>query len=109
MSRPDLLDAVAECVLKDFVQIGLPYLEKYSVMENALELLSRDDRAYSIHSPRNGDRAKRAIGLAFLLHRLDLFRTLTEAKTIFLRERNDPDLQSFMSFRQKLERRFHGV
>ena len=97
------IDSVAVAMLEAFVQIGLPYLKRYSDMENALEAFSGDDRAAWLHSPVHGARAKRAIGLAFILNKRDLFVALAEQKTAFLKGRNDFDLQSFLDFKRKLE------
>jgi len=113
ISQIEDLDAVCKSVLDLFLTVGLPFLEKYSVTENALELLSRDDTEARLHHMMDAERAKRAIGLALLLGKGSQFRKLAETKTAFLRElvdskRGDPkwhegQLQSFLRFKQKLE------
>jgi hypothetical protein len=58
-----------------------------------------------LHCPVHDARAKRALGLAFLLHKLDIFRRLADEKTVFLTNRNDPKLDAFLDFKRKLESR----
>ena len=99
------IEAVSKSILKTFLEVALPYLERYSVMENALEAFSGDDRSAWLHSPIHDVRAKRAIALAFLLRDHDAFSKLADKKTEFLTNRQDPMLQKFLDFRHKLESR----
>jgi hypothetical protein len=96
---------VSISILKTFLDVGLPYLERYSVMKNALEAFSGDDRSAWLHSPFHDERAKRAIALAFLLRDHDAFSKLADKKTEFLTNRQDPMLGKFLDFRHKLESR----
>ena len=105
VSRPGDIETVAKSVLAEFERTGLPYLQMYSVMENALEVLSGDDKSAWLHSPLHDERAKRAIGLAFLLGKKEVFDKLAEKKTAFLEKRNDSRLQLFIDFRNKLKNR----
>jgi len=100
------VEPVAQSIKNSFVAIGLPYLEKYSDLRTALEVLSGDDRAAWLHSPFHDARAKRALGLAFLLGDREQFSQLAAAKTDFLKSRNDFGLTSFVGFREALENRF---
>ena len=97
------VDQAATDIMDAFADIGLPYLEKYSVMENALEAFRGDDKAAWLHSPVDVARAKRAIGLAFLLNKREEFQKLAEQKTAFLKNRNDPKIEDFLHLRQELE------
>jgi hypothetical protein len=101
------IDSVVESMLQAFAQIGLPYLEKYSVLENALEAFSGDDRAAWHVSPIHDARAKRAIAAAFLLNKKEIFHELAEKKTAYLKAQNDSGLQSFLDFKRKLEDRLN--
>jgi hypothetical protein len=74
-------------------------------MRTALYTLSRDDRSAWLHSPFHDVRAKRAIGLAFLLRDREQFARLAEAKSAFLKERNDLGLASFLQFKDALDHR----
>ncbi len=80
-------------------------MQKHSQMEGALATLSGDDKASWLHSPVHGERAKRALGLAFLLGDVDAFRKLAKSKLDYLENRNDPKLKEFLVFKEKLESR----
>jgi hypothetical protein len=99
------VEPVARSMMHAFVAIGLPYLQKYSDMETALEALSGDDKAAWLHSPFHDARAKRALGLAFLLGDRERFSQLAAAKTEFLKSRNDSGLNSFLQLKDALEKR----
>jgi hypothetical protein len=103
-SEDDIPEAVSS-VMALFESAGLPYLEKYSNLERALEALSGDDRASWLHSPFHDLRAQLAIGLAFVLGRHERLDELIAAKTRFLRERNDPGLERFLVFAKDLKGR----
>ena len=102
----DLDDAgeVAEEILDYFAKVGLPYLEKYSDMEAALDALSANDRGW-LYSPFPDERAKRAIGLAFLLGNKERFFEIAAAKTEFLTSRNEQGLDTFLKIKSDLEKR----
>ena len=103
-SLPDV-SPVAQSIMNSFLAIGLPYLQKYSDIQTALEVLSGDDKDAWLHSPFHDTRAKRALGLAFLLGVRKRFSELASAKTEFLKSRNDSGLASFLQFRDELEKR----
>jgi hypothetical protein len=86
------IEHVADTVLTAFETVGLPYLEKFSDVEAALDAYSGDDRASWLHSPLHGVRANDAIGLAFLLGRREKFFQLAAAKTEFLTARKEEGL-----------------
>ena len=100
----DDVQPAAEAVLSALTSIGIPYLERYSDMNTALEVLSRDDEEAQLHSPIHGQRACRAIGLAFLLGRSQRFHQLAGAKTAFLTGRKDFGLSFFLEIKNGLER-----
>src|SRR5262245_2381792 len=97
------VEKVCQSIMDAFVAIGIPYLDRYSNLESALEALSGDDKAAWLHMPIHGARAKRAIGLAFLLGQRDKFFEIASAKTEFLTSRNDFDLQSFLQLKNTLD------
>ncbi len=100
---------VASAVLATFELIGVPYLEKYSDMNAALEAFSGDDRDAWLHSPVHLARAKRAIGLAFLLRNRARFHQLVETKRALLVARQEWGLQSFLDFAAHLEGRLREL
>lgn len=93
-------------ILTWFDKVGWPYLEKYSDIATALEALSGDDKNSWLHIPFHGARAKRAIGLAFLLGKKELFTQLVNQKKIFLEQINDSSLGEFMEFAEDLKRKY---
>ncbi|HTG14335.1 MAG TPA: hypothetical protein VK747_03610 [Blastocatellia bacterium] len=103
----DDVETVSEAIMTVFEAIGLPYLEKYSSMESALEVLSGDDKAAWLHSPFHNERAMRAIALAFLLGDRETFCRLAADKTEFLTSRKDQQgLEAFLKLKEALERKF---
>jgi hypothetical protein len=101
--------AVARSIMDGFSKIGLPYLEKYSEMQTALEALSGDDQSAWLHQPFHDARSMRALGLAFLLGDAEKFHGLADAKTAFLAARYAIGLQPFLRFRDALERRLAAL
>ena len=97
------IDRVASSIFEAIVRIGIPYLDKYSDMETALGVLSQDDRAAWLHSPLHDYRAKKAIGLAFLLGPKERFLRLAADKTEFLTARRDSGLPAFLRLKQAME------
>jgi len=93
------VEPVAQSIMNSFVAIGLPYLEKYSDMRTALEVLSGDDRAAWLHSPFHDARAKRALGLAFLLGDREQFSQLAAAGDLCLRFHQHCEWQRPFGFR----------
>jgi hypothetical protein len=95
----------AASVIARFEAVGLPYIQRYSDLDHALEALSGDDRAAWLHAPVHDVRASRAVGLAFVLGQLDRLDGLVAAKTRFLHERSDPGLPRFQAFANEILRR----
>jgi hypothetical protein len=100
-SQDDVEEAASQ-IVECFEKIGLPYLEKYSNMVEALGALSGDDPDSWIHSPIDGERAKRAVGLAWLLKDAPKLEELTQSKMEFLTERKYIGLDSFKTFAESL-------
>jgi hypothetical protein len=96
-------------MMSAFEAIGLPYRETHSDLNQALAALSADGRASWLHSPFHDLRAMRAIGLAYILGRIDQLDSLIAAKTRFLRDRNDPSLDAFLDFARKIKNRITGA
>jgi hypothetical protein len=88
---------VARQISTRFEESGLPYLKQYSDMRQALEVLAGDEHDSWLHSPLHSERAKRAVGLAVLLHDPGIQELVTR-KMHFLAARNDYGLPSFRKF-----------
>lgn len=71
-------------------------------MENTFELVKRDDPDVWIFDALHNRRAMNAVGLAYLLKKGDIILSIVEKKTMFLRERNDFGLQTFLLFAEKI-------
>ena len=99
---------VVETIFKDYKEIGLPYLDKYSSMENTFELLTQDGKDAWIISPLDNERAKRAVGLAILLDKKELFNDLIEKKTNFLQNHNSFGLNEFLELIKGLRKKYYG-
>jgi hypothetical protein len=95
----------ASSVMAHFESVGLPYLEKYSNLEQALAALSGDDRASWLHAPFHDLRAARATGLAFVLGHHTRLDELIATKTQFLKDRKDPGLENFLAFAREIRSR----
>lgn len=93
-SHPDI-SAVAAAILAELREVALPYIDQYSQMENAYDLLSGDDREAWVHSPVHGERAKRACAMLIVMGRRSEVRALAERKLAFLRSVNDPGIPLF--------------
>jgi hypothetical protein len=93
---------VAEQVQEQITSTAFPYIEQYGDMAKALQVLAGNDRDAWIHSPIAGERAKRAVGLAWLLGDKDKVKRLIESKTDLLRDRNDFGLADFEAFVKSL-------
>jgi hypothetical protein len=90
--------AVAAAILAELREVGLPYVDQYSQIENAFDVLSRDDREVWVHSPVHWERAKRACALLIVMGRRAEVRALGERKLAFLRSVNDPGIPLFEKF-----------
>jgi len=90
-------------IMDDFRTTGIPYLERFSSLEEILSALSGDEPANRLHAPLHADRARKALAAAYLLGRKDEFNSLIEAKTRYLTERNDFGLDNFKAFAESLQ------
>jgi len=100
------IPALASTIHQEFLQVGKPYLEKYSSYQSALEALSHDDRNAWLHQPFYGKRAQSAVALAVLLGDQQLVKKTIAAKKRYLEERvaqfggpqDQLDLEKFRQF-----------
>jgi hypothetical protein len=88
---------VSEAIYKKFEKVGRPYLERYSSIDAAYEVLQRDDRSGSLHSPLDDERAKRALAIAALRGR-DEFEALLARKRPSLATSKNANLADFEAF-----------
>lgn len=101
VSTESELNEIVESIIKVYDENGEKYFKDYGVKENALKLLSQDEPSVWIHSPFHATRAKKALGLAYILNRENL-ESLYVKKKSFLEEKKDFGLMSFNSFYSSL-------
>lgn len=83
---------------KEFVAIGLPYLQDLSNLDTLLSrLLDSGDRAL-LTFPLHDVRLKHAVALALVLKRPEVAWQAAESGERFLAQRNDPRLSAFRYF-----------
>ena len=93
----DIEPAAGQLVAK-VETIGLPYLERYSDLHAAFEVLARDDREAWLHSPIHAARAKRACAILAVMGRHAELQAVAERKMSFLASLGDPSAGAFASF-----------
>ena len=100
-SAVDVTPAAAG-VADSFVNVALPYFEKYSDLEVVYETLRKNDSSGWLHSPVDDARCKRAIALAKVLNRRGDLPALIEQSTAFLRANKSAGLGAFLKLAEKL-------
>lgn len=93
------LDATKEAIMKEIELIGLPYLERFSELDEILAVLAEDNAHARLHSPLHASRAKRAIGAAYLSDKKDEFFRLVETKSLFLEKNVIQEVNGLQEFR----------
>lgn len=96
------LHSVANSMFNYFLEFGSLYLEKYSNIDEAYELLSRDDSNAWLHSPNHTLRALKAVAIAKLFDKPDL-KKLINSKKAFLEERKERDLKKYIKFVEDID------
>lgn len=82
--------------------IAFPYIYRFGQLENALEVLSSDEPNAWIHSPFHAERAKGAIGLAYLIGDQTKLQSIVNSQILFLERRKDADLEDVRQFIRSL-------
>lgn len=88
----------ADQIVDSFKAIGLAYLDKASTMEGAWQLLASPGRDAWLHSPIHASRAKRVVGLASIMGRVNELERLARENAQLLEELKDPGLLDFKRF-----------
>ena len=99
------IQTVSLSILDTVIKVGVPYLEKYSLLKHAIDIFYNDDKSAWLHSPIDDARAKRALGAAFLLGDVPMFHEMSKRKTILLENRSDSGIDSFIKIKKELEAR----
>jgi len=98
VAEPSDVAPVAEAIYEKFDEVGRPYLEKYSSIDTAYEVLQRDDRLGWMHSPFDCERAKRVLAIAMVRDHLDEFEALLARKRLSLASSKNANLADFEAF-----------
>ncbi len=96
------IDTVVIEIVDEVRNVAIPYIEKFSDLENVLEICRRDDPEAWDNSPIDYKRAINAIGLAKLMGKNELLESLIKDKTKYLQEQNDYGLPIFLEFVKKI-------
>jgi len=84
------------------VTTALPYIERYSNLEEMFEVLCRNDRDAWLHSPFHHYRGMNALALAVVLGKQDRVEHIIEESEAFMRSIKDPNLGFFQPFASKV-------
>ena len=106
VSAEDEIPQVSSSLLASFEKVGLPYLQRFSFLDEVLSAVAGDDSASVLHSPIDYVRAMRAIGVAFLLRRKELFHQLVASKSKYLKEKQDFGVPEFNALAKRLSDRW---
>jgi hypothetical protein len=98
VAEPADVETVASGIYEKFTKVGRPYLEKYSSIDAAYDVLQRDDRSGWRHSPFDSERAKRALAIVALRGSLDEFEAQLARKRQFLATSKNAMLADFEGF-----------
>lgn len=83
--------------------VAFPFFERFNSLEAILDLLSRDDLEADHMCPLSWERARRALGAAYLLGRREQFHDLMQAKSNYMeRTRARSELRSVRAFAEQL-------
>jgi hypothetical protein len=102
IASDEAVKQVSESIRNAIVSIALPYIERYSNLEDALDALSSNDKSGWLHSPIHDARCRRALALAFVLGKHDQVKGIIGRNEKFLKSRNDGGLAAFQSLANKI-------
>jgi hypothetical protein len=95
------LRPVTDSIEEGFTSIALPYITRYSNLEEMYTLLSGNERQNWLHAPLHGARCQRAVALGVVLKKQDLTQLIARCEA-FLQQTTEFERQSFAQFIQKL-------
>lgn len=100
ISSEEDIEKVADEIYSKIVEEGIPYIDKYSNLDNILFVCLKDDEDSMLHSPFGDDRAINAVGLAKMLNRGDI-KEIISKKKMYLKE-SELELSNFQNFLNKI-------
>jgi hypothetical protein len=100
IGTPDDVEDVARQIGQHVTNTALKYLNEFADMNRALQIFLSDERDAWICCPIHSERAKRAVGMAWLLGGEQKAKDVAASKRLFLRDRKDfglPDFEAFVN------------
>jgi hypothetical protein len=88
------------------MSIALPYMDRYSNLEETFAVLCRNDAEAWLHSPLHHYRGMRALALAIFLEKYDRLEGIIEQSEAFMKSIGDPNLRFFELFARTIRERF---
>ena len=101
VSSAEDVESVADDIADFFNAIGMPYLEKYSMLERSFELHTGTEPT-PIYMPIRHARAINIVGLAILLGKQDISE-IARKYFNWLQDLNDPGLSQYTEFLKHLD------
>jgi hypothetical protein len=93
------MDEVAASMCFNFVEYGVPFIEKYCSLENVYEVISQNDRQSGLLSPLTHVRAIQSVALALLLNKSESeLETLIEREIELFKDKELLGLDNFCKF-----------
>lgn len=103
ISRQEDVPVATQGILEKIRQVGFPFIERFSAVDELYRVLSKDDREAERYSPFPGSRGMRAVALASVIGRKDDIPYLVRVKTpIIKRGQDDLNLDRFLRLAQAL-------
>ncbi|MCM3671513.1 hypothetical protein M3181_21370 [Mesobacillus maritimus] len=92
------IELISNNIYKTIEIVAFPYIEKYSIMENAFKGCLDDGKESWLLTSIDCKRAMNAVGFAKILNKTDQIDEIIRDKTKFLEEKNDFGLPLFKTF-----------
>lgn len=81
------IEFVSQDIFRSIKGVVIPYINKYSNIENVFHLCLKDDQEASLNAPIAYVRAMHAVGLAKLLNKTELLEDVIQQKMKYLQEK----------------------
>ncbi|WP_051530076.1 hypothetical protein [Anoxybacteroides tepidamans] len=98
------IEFVSQDIFRSIKEVVIPYINKYSNIENVFHLCLKDDQEASLNAPIDYVRAMHAVGLAKLLNKTELLEDVIQQKMKYLQEKKDFGLPIFMDFVEHIKK-----
>jgi hypothetical protein len=96
------LGAVADDIVRMFVDVAVPYADEFEDRQRTLQVLSGDGPESWLHNPFHSARAMRAVAMSMLIEGEEAAKSCASAKMAFMRARQEPDTAFFEAFVERV-------